>query len=226
MLCLGISQIITYYLSFEIIYVCLCVCNCVIVLYNSDTVHLLFFLQPHCNNTSPSTYKSSLTVTVDWLTLALWVEGHDTYIIQAEVCDGSWSDFRAAGARGLQRAGKKLGAGLWSLSASSPGRRGALLHPVPPRLPECTGLWVDLHFVVSGSVSSKTYRITFVLHYIYIYILYVLCITLVLTILMSFCSSKHSPGKPHTKSISTICKRSLKETSSTSLLSSYFSNHP
>lgn len=74
--------------------------------------------------------------------------------------------FRAAGAWGLQRAGKELGPGLWSLSASSSGRPGALLHPVPPRLPECTGLRVDLHIVVTWPVSSMFYHIFFILHHI------------------------------------------------------------
>lgn len=62
--------------------------------------------------------------------------------------------FRAAGTGGLQRAGKELGPGLWSLPASSPGRPGALLHPIPPWLPERTGLRVDLHIMVSWPVSS------------------------------------------------------------------------
>lgn len=48
--------------------------------------------------------------------------------------------FRAAGPGGLQRTTEELGPGVRSLPASSAGRAGALLHPVPPRLPECTGL--------------------------------------------------------------------------------------
>lgn len=55
---------------------------------------------------------------------------------------------RAAGAGSLQGARKELGTGLRSLPAAPPGRAGALLRPVPPRLPECTGLRVDLHIVV------------------------------------------------------------------------------
>lgn len=65
--------------------------------------------------------------------------------------------FRAAGARGLQRTRTRLGPGLWPPPASSAGRRGALLHPVPPGLPECTGLRVDFHLMVSRPVSSKTH---------------------------------------------------------------------
>lgn len=73
--------------------------------------------------------------------------------------------FRAAGAGGLQRAGKRLWPGLWSLPASSPGRPGPLLYLVPPRLPECTGLRMDLHLVVSWSISSETQNcFFFILH--------------------------------------------------------------
>lgn len=74
--------------------------------------------------------------------------------------------FRAAGAGCLQRAREELGPGLRSLPASSPGRPGAVLHPVPPRLPECTGLWVDLHFLVSWPVSSMLQHEHFTLHII------------------------------------------------------------
>lgn len=57
--------------------------------------------------------------------------------------------FRAAGAGGLQRARAELGPGLRPLPASSPGRPGSLLHPVPPGLPECTGLRMDIHIMVT-----------------------------------------------------------------------------
>lgn len=63
--------------------------------------------------------------------------------------------FRAAGVGSLQRATAALGPGLWPLPASSPGWPGALLHPVPTRLPECFGLRVDFHLLVSWPVSSK-----------------------------------------------------------------------
>lgn len=63
--------------------------------------------------------------------------------------------FRAAGAGGLQGSGTQLGPGLWSLPASPSGRTAALLYPISPWLPECIGLRVDLHLLVSWPVSSK-----------------------------------------------------------------------
>lgn len=64
--------------------------------------------------------------------------------------------FRAAGSGDIQRAVTELGPGLWPLPASSLGWPRTLLHHVPPRLPECTGLWVDLHLMVSRPVSSTS----------------------------------------------------------------------
>lgn len=48
--------------------------------------------------------------------------------------------FRAAGPGGPQGTREELGPGLRPLPASSAGRPGALLCPVPPRLQERTGL--------------------------------------------------------------------------------------
>lgn len=56
---------------------------------------------------------------------------------------------RRVGARFIQRAGADLGQGLRSVSASSSHTSGALLHPLPPGLPECTGLRVDIHLLVT-----------------------------------------------------------------------------
>lgn len=77
--------------------------------------------------------------------------------------------FRAAGPGGLQGARKKLGPGLWSLPASSPGWPGAMLHPLPTWLPECTGLRVDLHIMVSWPVSSMLYHLLCTLYWNYIH---------------------------------------------------------
>lgn len=110
-------------------------------------------------STSPSCFiitnknpSCKFTVSVDYSVWMCCVKAVLRYVMS------SGRIFRAAGAGGLQRAREELGPGLWSLSASSPRWPGALLHPVPPRLPECTGLRVGLYFVVSRPVSSKKYQ--------------------------------------------------------------------
>lgn len=57
--------------------------------------------------------------------------------------------FRAAGAWGVSRAVTNLGPGLRPLPASSARPPGALLCPVPLGFPECTGLRVALHILVT-----------------------------------------------------------------------------
>lgn len=71
-----------------------------------------------------------------------------------------WADTclvcRGAGVRLVQGAGTELGQGLRSVPAPSAHASGALLHPLPPGLPECTGIRVDLHRLVTRPVTSMS----------------------------------------------------------------------
>lgn len=63
---------------------------------------------------------------------------------------------RGVGARLVQRASTELGQGLRSVPASSAHTSGTLLHPLPSGLPECTGIRVDLHRLVTWPVTSMS----------------------------------------------------------------------
>lgn len=63
---------------------------------------------------------------------------------------------RGVGAGFSQTDKTELGQRLWSVPATSAHATTAVLHPLPPGLPECTGIWMDLHCLVTWPITSTS----------------------------------------------------------------------
>ena len=68
---------------------------------------------------------------------------------------------RGTGAWFLQRADTELGQGLRQHAAPPARGWGPLLHPLPPRYPECTWIWMGFHGLVTGLITSMWINVAY-----------------------------------------------------------------